>query len=217
VSLQPAAAGMARGEASTSSPMPGGATVGSTEAAPTPSALAAEILEEAEAGARPAESPRLANTRALGSEAAPVARMQPRAADDVLGLREIGKATLRWIKGTVPWLRSDTDEQTTGNAAMLDSADWSASPLDGGGAGRNTQVGSAILPRTGRDAALDPSTAIGYGNAPLPSSVDPNLNLMQKVISVVREVLEHPMTWLVVSLIVIGAVLVKKFDRRPTK
>ena len=51
------------------------------------------------------------------------------------------------------------------------------------------------------------------------SAVDPSadrvLTLLRDVVTIVREAIGHPMTWLVVALFVIGGIAVKRFDRRP--
>jgi hypothetical protein len=40
-------------------------------------------------------------------------------------------------------------------------------------------------------------------------------SLVREAVQLIREVLEHPMTWLVISLFVVGGIVMSKMDRRP--
>lgn len=187
---------------------------------PSGSALAVEIIKEAEAGAAVAEAPRGprrdgANAMAPPPVPNPGTRNQPSTGDDPWGLRDMGKTAVQWVKEAVPWLRSDEDGPAASQNIKLDAADWSSSPLEGGQAGRGARLASNPPPVAG--PGLDPMSAVGYGDPARPKVVDPEGNLVRVVINVLREVLEHPMTWLVLSLVVIGGIVVKKMDRRPTK
>ena len=182
--------------------------------AATGSALAVEIIKEADAGAATAEAPR--NPARDGARAAPAptaptpsARNQARPDDDPWGLRDMGKTAVRWVKDAVPWLRSDEDERDAGRAVSLDEADWA------GGTGRGAKPGHAHPP-AGAGAAGPESTVV-YGDAARPKPAEHGENAVRMVLDVIREVLEHPMTWLVAALFVIGGIVVKKIDRRPTK
>jgi hypothetical protein len=185
--------------------------------APSDSALAVEIIKEAEAGATTADAPRspLRDSARAAPAPAPVARNPSRADDDPWGLRDVGKATLQWVKDAVPWLRSDDDARDGGRGATLDTADWSASALEGGQAGRGALLSANAPPHA--TAPGNPLSAVGYGTPSLPLAAAPEENIVRVIINAVREVLEHPMTWLVVALIAIGGIAVKKLDRRPTK
>lgn len=196
-----------------------GLTQDAAASAPSRSALAVEIITEAEVGAAAAEAPRSSKrdgdrAAAVPTAPSPAARKQADSNDDPWGLREMGKTAVQWIKDAVPWRRSDKHVHDAGRAVALDTADWSASPQEGGAA-RGARPGTAHLPATA--GAADPLSTVGYGNTPRPTFVGPEQNLVGVVINVLREVLEHPMTWLVVSLFVIGGIVVKKIDRRPTK
>lgn len=189
---------------------------------PSPSALAAEIIKEAEAGAQASEQTRStprANVQAAihPVPANPSARPQAAADVDPWGLREVGKAAAHWIKETVPWLRSDEDESSATKTGVPDAADWSASPLDGSAPGRGSRAGSTHLTGAVSTGPSDPTLTVGYTATEARTAPDPDQNIVRKAINAIREVLEHPMTWLVVSLFVIGAIAVKKMDRRPTK
>ena len=77
-------------------------------------------------------------------------------------------------------------------------------------------AGSTQVPDTNGQGAPVPWSTAGYGNTARQTTVlDPEQNLVQVFARLVREVLEHPLTWLVVSLVVVGAIAMKKFDRRP--
>lgn len=187
--------------------------------ASTGSALAVEIITEAGAGATAAEAPRTPRRDAPHTPPqtpAQLARNQAPADDDPWGVRETAKAAVHWVKDAVPWLRSDDDARDAGRAVAPDQADWSASPLEGG-AQRGARPGTAHLP-TANAATTDPLTTVGYGDAtPRPKYASAEPNIVRVVIETIREVLEHPMTWLVLALLVIGGIVVKKIDRRPTK
>lgn len=179
--------------------------------APTGSALVLEMLKEADAGAAGHEAVRPPRRDAAGaaSAAAPGERThQPKRDDDPWGLRDIGKTALVWAKSAIPWLRSEDDE--TGKEVVLKPADWSASSLGHDGArsaGRTAEAGSHA----------QPEAEVIYGEAQRAQQANGENNLVREIIEVMRQVLEHPMTWLVVSLFVIGGIVVKRIDRRPTK
>ena len=184
------------------------------------SELAAQMIKEAEAGAVAAEASHAPRRDGDGSVMRPhatgtQARKPANDTDDPWRLRDIGKAALRWAKDAVPWL-SDDDEVHDHKQQVLHNADWAASPLDGG-ATRNARPGAGAQPHAG--ASPDPMNQVGYGDGDTdkPRAAGSQHNVIGEIIGVLRLVLEHPMTWLVVSLFVIGGIVVKKIDRRPTK
>ncbi len=180
------------------------------------SALAMEIIKEAEAGTAVIEAPRQpSRERARAVAQPPPARSSSAAAGDPWGLRDMAKAAVQWVKDAVPWLRSDEDAPDAGQRVTLNTADWSASPLEGGRAGRGARFASNQPPVAA--PGVDPLTAAGYGDPTQSKVADPEQNLVRFAINVLREVLDHPMTWLVISLFVIGGIVVKKIDRRPTE
>jgi hypothetical protein len=180
------------------------------------SALAVEIIKEADAGTAAIEAPRQPNRETVRAVTPPTAaRSSASATDDPWGLRDMGKTAVQWVKDAVPWLRSDEDTPDAGQSLTLGAADWSASPLEGGQAGRGARLASNPPPAAG--PGVDPLSAVSYGDPARPKVVDSEGNLVSVVINVFREVLEHPMTWLVVSLFVIGGIVIKRFDRRPTE
>jgi hypothetical protein len=194
------------------------ATGAARSAAPTqadaasPSAVAAEIIKEVQAGAGAAEPTRPVPRPATAATSA--ARTSPRADADDDALREWGKAAVAWVKQTIPWLRKDEEEERRPQATGLDQAGWNESPLEPGKAGHASR--NDALPAI-NTAPNDPGTSVGYGAAPRAASYEPSTNLIREIIDTVRTVLEHPMAWLVGVLVIIGAIAVKKLDRRPTK
>lgn len=184
------------------------------------SALAMEIIKEAGAGNTATELPRQPGrdsirTAAKPAPSAPSKRPAANAPDDPWGLRGMGKSALQWVKEAVPWLRGAEKTSDADQGKAVDMPDWSASPLEAGQAGRGERPRSSQSP--GTSAAGDPLSAVGYGNPAPTQRMSSEENLLRIVVSVLREVLEHPMTWLVISLFVIGGIVVKRIDRRPTK
>lgn len=182
-------------------------------AASSASAMAAEIMNEA-ATARGSEQPhdkQRANNRSTGP-----AKAASAASPDAWDLRDMGKSALQWLKQGVPWLRSEADEENEAERPVnLEAIDWSR--LDGSAVAGGNRTAVTALPAPAHDAPRDPLSTVGYGTAASPGTPEPGLNVLRWISEVVRPVLEHPMTWLVVSLFVIGAIVVKKIDRRPTK
>lgn len=189
------------------------------DAAPAGSALALELLKEAEAGASASDGVRrtpraTAQTAGTPPPAVPTSRSQTGEGESDGALREIGKAAVHWLQESLPWLRKDPEEDDRRHNAMPGMADWSESPLEGGKAGRGGRVG-AMVPADGAALAeAGPDTAVGYGSS-AQRAPDPQHNLIQEFIQLLRTVLEHPMTWLIVSLFVAGGIAIRKFDRRP--
>jgi hypothetical protein len=175
----------------------------------SPSAVAAEIIREVQAGAGTAEPTRTVPRPAAASSSA--ARTSP-GADDAL--REWGKAAVAWVKQTIPWLRKDGEDEHQPQANGPSQPDWDESALEPGKAGRGGSTGNFQAINT---APTGPGTSVGYGAAPRVTVYDPAPNLIREVIETVRTVLEHPMTWLVGALVIAGAIAVKRLDRRPTK
>lgn len=190
-------------------------TPGNADAA----SLAAELMKEAEADATTLEQPRKPKNQSVNQSVLPkpVAR-QPSAADDYWGLREMGKAAMHWINDTLPWLRSDEGQGAGGESVDLDQTGFGASPFSAGDPARQgANVGDTQLPGVIRAGSMDPAAVVGYGESVTAKQSGPDDNIVRKTIKILREVVEHPMTWLVISLFVIGGIVVKKIDRRPTR
>ena len=182
------------------------------------SALAVEIITEAEAGTVTPEVPR--GPRREGARAAnasappgPAARKPERTSDDPWGVREVGKAALQWMKDAVPWLRSEGARDAGGGGVTPDAANWSDSPLEAAQAARGATHASNAPPGAGAEGTV---SMVIYGDAAQPQFVDPEQTLVRVAFNTVRKVLGHPMTWLVVLLFVVAGIVVKKIDRRPT-
>jgi len=197
---------------------------GAASAAPatSDSELAAQMLKEADAGAVAAEAthaPRRDGTRTKAqpaSDSADVGQVQAKkpankAGGDPWELRDMGKAAVQWVKDSLPWL-TDNDSAHDGSPQLLGAADWSAPALAGGGA-REGRPGASQLPHAAPSSDL--TTGVGYGGSDKRSATGSGQNLVHAVVEALREVLAHPMTWLVAALFVVGGIVVKKIDRRP--
>lgn len=197
----------------TGTPLPSSAarpaTAGSAESTPAPSVQAAEIIREAEAGAAAADPPAPAARQSTQSGPAATAARAPEAENS---LREFGKAAVHWLKDSVPWLRGNEQDEDAQKPTVMDSAEWSASALEGDKSARSANMGDV---RLHGPAGAPPVAAAGLGSAnPLPW-LDPQRNIVLEAIELVRVVVGHPMTWLVVALFAIGGYAVSKLDRRP--
>jgi hypothetical protein len=204
----PAPTGLGLGEALTATGATRVVAPAQSESA-LPSAVAAEIIREVQAGAGTVEPTRPIPRPAAASSSAARKSLD---ADDAL--REWGKAAAAWVKQTIPWLRKNEDDERRQQATGPGHPEWDESPLEPS----NTKLGGS----TGNlqpinTAPPGPSTSMGYGAAPRPAVYDPEPNLIREIIDTVRTVLEHPMTWLVGALVIAGAIAVKRLDRRPTK
>ena len=180
--------------------------------APSASALVLEMLTEADAAAgHEAVPPPQRSSAAAASAAAPglPAATKPALDDDPFGLRDLGKAAVRWAKSVVPWL-GDDEPAEAGKAVVLDAAEWSGALPGGGGL-----HGTAPLTGAGSHAPAQPELV--YREVQSAPSAHAEYNVVREIIELLRLVLEHPLTWLVAALIAIGAIVVKRIDRRPTK
>jgi hypothetical protein len=196
-------------------PLAGGATkVAATPqagASPSATALAAEIIKEAQAGAVATEATRAAS-RPAGAN--PGAHTAAREAPFGGELREWGKAAVIWLKESIPWLRKNDDDERQQQGTALGAADGTESPIAVGKVGLGDR--NDVVPAVGVIVTTGPDTSVGYGSAP--RAIDlPQTDLIREFIDTVRTVFEHPLTWLVMALFVIGGIAVKKLDRRPTK
>ncbi len=188
-----------------------------TDPHPSASALAAEILKEAEVEATLTAQPRVqrqASGQAVDASAKPTSRDQANVGDDPLGLRQFGKDTVLWIKDTLPWLRSDESDSATDRTRAVY---WSTTLLNGDAPRSGAQPVSLAPPGTTGGGTFDRALSVGGAHAQTTTLFAPEENLLRRALQAVGEVLGHPMTWLVISLFVIGGIVAKKIDRRPTK
>lgn len=186
------------------------------------SELAAQMIKEAEAGAATAETPtqvRRDDARTKGQPASASAHAGQVSAQkpakkvdaDPSGLRDMGKAALQWVKDSLPWL-TDNESAHDGNPQVPHAVDWSA-PALAGGAAREGRLGAGQLPHAAPSSDLTPS--MGFDGSDKRWATGSDQNLVRAVIEALREVLAHPMTWLVAALFVVGGIVVKRIDRRP--
>jgi hypothetical protein len=188
----------------------------SGDSAPAGSALALELLKEAEAGAQANEAQRRTarpekQAASAPAPTGPTSRSQANNAEADGGLREMGKSAVHWLKESLPWLRTDAEDDDRRHNAMPGAADWSESPLEGAKADRAGSVGPA---HGSAFVQAGPDTAVIYGGS-AQRTQEPQHNIFTEFIQLLRIVLEHPMTWLIVSLFVVGGFALRKFDRRP--
>lgn len=174
-------------------------------------ALANEILQDLEAEVAGAATGTAGSARPATAQTRP---RSPRAASTAEAgidpeLREFGKAAWQWVKDRADWLRGDeAPEPSPPSTSRIEWADAGPGGIGAAGFGGPVSGGSA---HAGNPAVFGPPPApAGRGSA-----FGPEGNPIQQVIDALREILEHPMTWLVIALVGIGAVAVKKLDRRP--
>jgi hypothetical protein len=130
----------------------------------------------------------------------------------------MSKAAVHWLKEAVPWLRDSADDDNAGRPVGRETAEWSAPTTDDVATGPRVREGAS--PQAGTATEATPSATIvlvDLGDAQGSKLLDPDQNVVRQVITLIQEVVGHSMTWLVVALFVIGGIVVKKIDRRPTK
>jgi len=115
-------------------------------------------------------------------------------------VRSMGKAAVQWIKGVLPW-SGDRDESPD------TEVNWSNGPS------RHSGSAAAVLLEGSGDAARASNDTANRGEEARPAGSQ--RNLLRDGIEAAREVLTHPMTWLVVALCIIGAIAFSLADRRP--
>ncbi|MBN8508009.1 MAG: hypothetical protein J0L57_05295 [Burkholderiales bacterium] len=130
-------------------------------------------------------------------------------------VKEFGKSAITWLKGTVPWLQTDEANGAAGSHGGEDSVEWAA------GHGAMARTGARGSGLSGMDAAagsLRPSAdsaAFDDGTSRGSRRPDYERNLVREAVAMIQEVLAHPMTWLVISIFVIGGIAMSLADRRP--
>lgn len=193
-----AAAAAVRSHAAASRPAPG-------------SALAAEVMREAGTGlAEHPHAPQASGGPASGSgssQSRATARAPQGQWDDAeipAEIRSAGKAAVQWIKGMLPW-SSDANDAELPDTEI----NWSNGPS------RHGSSAAALLLEGAGNAARASNDDGGHGAAESVRPAQGRPNLLREGIEATKEVLSHPMTWLIVSLCVIGAIAVSLADRRP--
>jgi hypothetical protein len=182
-------------------------------------ALAAEILREAQAEATggASDEPRPTGRRpnALAAKPAkPENATAAAAAQDDWGLRKLGRAAVHWIQESVPWFRGRPgDGGEAPSPVGWSDASLSGSPDAQGQQDRNPN--STVIADAPASRHSEPPSGASYQGAAQHEARDSGHNLIREAVKAVQEVLGHPMTWLVISLVVVGSVLVSVVDRRP--
>jgi hypothetical protein len=201
--------------------LPGALSGGDAAANPSASALAADIIREAEAGAAAAATTPAPPGRKESATGEKPSGLQPAAgqqgsaqaqADDMIDegeLRQFGKAAANWLRDAVPFLRSDDD----GEAAP--KVEWSGSNSGGHSATVGLSAEAALAERRARAQILLQPDAPNPSDVPRQPSFQGEHNLVRDAVKAVQEVLTHPMAWLVIAIFVIGGVAMSLADRRP--
>lgn len=201
---------------------PNAGSAGAADPTSASSQLAAEILREAGVGVaasaadsgRPPGGPRQQAGPRPGSPANPSGGAAPGGQPDDEALRDVkdfGKAAIAWLKGTVPWLQSDDLEADVAGGHADGSIAWSGAAGGPGSPDGRLPAGSSTGP-------LNAATAAGGYLDGTPRSSRPQdyeRNLVREAVAMVKEVLAHPMTWLIIAIFAIGGVAMSLADRRP--
>jgi hypothetical protein len=181
--------------------------------------LAAEILHEAGIGAAasaaetgnatggPRQQPGHPGVTQAGSPARAASGI-PEEDAVTREVKDFGKSALAWLKEAVPWMQSGEQDP---DAAAEGSSLWDSRPpgaarlaVAGGMPGR-AQPGDGLTGGADRDG--------GVSGDPLPQSYE--RNVVREAVAFVKKVFTHPMTWLVVTIFVIGGIAMSLGDRRP--
>jgi hypothetical protein len=165
-------------------------------------ALAAEIIREIETdshASNPRQEPKAPPLGQIGASSAGKRSVMGSYEDD-LNLRDLGKTAIQWAKSRLMWLDGEAVNAETDYRAV--------------------EVGSADAPSTVSLDAMDAKSlqpTAGNRKSASRGLVDSEENLVRAALQFIREAISHPMLWLVVSLVIIGGIVAKKLDRRPTK
>lgn len=188
----------------------------------TAAELAADMLREAGIGSAASAAEGLSparQTRQMGKQPpSPRTGGQPTSKDfeadaEPLGeLRDLGKAAMHWIKDSIPWLRSDgSDSPVQPTSGQIE---WSGSPAGVGPAVRQAVPGTA--PAMDSPAGPNASPSPGpYDDRARKEAIQSERDVIRDFIRYLREILQHPMTWLVIALFMIGGIAMSIADRRP--
>lgn len=187
---------------------------GAAEAAPSSATLAAEILREAGMTQQPSAAVPSALRQLQKEPTGPTSHVSPArpsgksSMDDaaLAEVRDFGKAAVQWVKGALPWRSDDAHD---GPATVPTEINWADGP--------SREVGAAIklIVESGQDKSATRSDA-GAGNTASDAKAGTSAgNLVRDGIQAAQKFLSHPMTWLVLSLVVIGVIAMSLADRRP--
>ncbi len=109
----------------------------------------------------------------------------------------------------MPW-RGDDGRAEAASTAPPAPVEWVEAGL-GGAAGPFGAAGPGTAKIMPGGVTYQPPQAPG-GSSPV---LEPGTNPIQEALDAIREIVGHPMTWLVLTLIAVGAFAVKRLDRRP--
>lgn len=184
------------------------------EPAASAGSLALEIIKEAGAGSHSAEPPPHAKARSGAVNAATRNDARTSSNEDGLTLRELGKSAILWAKAKLSWGDGDADTQKSVGPESPYATNPSTSMLIDDAGGNSSEVNRHRIPDASDAQSYDAATTTSSAGVTLRG---PNDDLVHAAIQFVREVMAHPMTWLILVLVVVGSLVAKKMDRRPTK
>lgn len=180
-----------------------------SDAATSASAMAADLIRDADAAEQAAsESPKPSGRGAPRQASKTTPKAQPGRTDE-WDVKAAGKAAWDWLKDHAFWRRGDGEQTTEGEVTPAHDP-WTQTSLPGEG-----RVSTALP--TG---AIGASPYQGVNSSPPDAGAraaknETGSNLVREAVQLARDIMEHPMTWLVMGLIVVGWIAVTKMDRRP--
>lgn len=189
-------------------------------------ALAAELLREAGIGtaasaadANAPPSQRLVRTPAAPAHSASGIKNPDSAGRGVSDdpepleeLRDFGKAAVHWLKDAIPWLKSESADsfKPIGTGPL----EWSGAPAGVTAPSRAGQAPLASGTET-QTGAMEQASVGRYDEHSRKEAIQAERNVIREAVQMLRNVLQHPMTWLVVSLFIVGGIAMSVADRRP--
>lgn len=178
--------------------------LGPSSAAASAAMLAAELMREADVTTNAGEAlpaPKRLAAQQAGQVPKTVTMPEQRRASvdgDDWDLKVLGRSAVGWLKERVPWLDANGTSDAIGSSTTkVEWADGTSNPQSVGTADMAPRYGSKPQDTGGR-------TQPGYER-----------NVVREFVQLIRDLLDHPMTWLVIVLFVVGGIVMSKADRRP--
>ncbi|MEN3349725.1 MAG: hypothetical protein V7632_3360 [Bradyrhizobium sp.] len=111
-------------------------------------------------------------------------------------LKEAAKAARQWVEESVPWAQQRSKGQDDSSEAHSRQRDATESEAE-------RAIAGELYPGSATD-----------GRGPRMGTPPAEMNIGTEAVKFIKEVLSHPMTWLVVALVVMGMVAVSMAKRR---
>lgn len=118
-----------------------------------------------------------------------------------LDLKEAAKTAREWIREGARWIQPARSRAANGGYQESESADWPTPERERGAAGPQGTVTLEPAP-----SGEYPQTSERRFPSGQPTMMG-EINLIQEGIKVVRELAEHPITWLLIPLVALGGVV----------